>query len=149
MSNYDELFEWAAKGTHRQIIRQNSHIATTLLNNKEFDDQWYIKHLKQKSSSQSILCPSLIREYSVISHSWAMLRSLSISSSLLFKASSTFSPSYSTIAVTKEANLRSITLNRPDKLNAFNNEMYNEVKTLVWIVHHFFYVHVILVDVEI
>jgi len=56
-----------------------------------------------------------------------MLRSLSISSSLLFKASSTFSPSYSTIAVTKEANLRSITLNRPDKLNAFNNEMYNEL----------------------
>ena len=77
-----------------------------------------------------------------------MLRSLSISSSLLSKASSTFSPSYSTIAVTKEAGLRSITLNRPDKLNAFNNEMYNEVKTLVWIVYHFFYVHVILVDVE-
>ena len=136
-------------GTQRQIIGQNTHIATTLLNNKEFDDQWYIKHLNQKSSSQSILYPNLIREYSVISHSWAMLRSLSISSSLLSKASSTFSPSYSTIAVTKEAGLRSITLNRPDKLNAFNNEMYNEVKTLVWIVYHFFYVHVILVDVEI
>merc|ERR1719495_2541675 len=56
-----------------------------------------------------------------------MLRSLSISSSLLSKASSTFSPSYSTIAVTKEAGLRSISLNRPDKLNAFNNEMYNEL----------------------
>ena len=49
-----------------------------------------------------------------------MLRSLSTSSFSSFL-------SYSTIAVTKHAGLRSITLNRPDKLNAFNNDMYNEV----------------------
>merc|ERR1719348_1430712 len=51
------------------------------------------------------------------------------SSFILSSSSSTISSilSYSTIAVTKHAGLRSITLNRPDKLNAFNNDMYNEV----------------------
>jgi len=51
------------------------------------------------------------------------------SSSILSSSSSAISSilSYSTIAVTKHAGLRSITLNRPDKLNAFNNDMYNEV----------------------
>jgi len=55
-----------------------------------------------------------------------MIRSLC---SLSTNSSSTISSilSYSTIAVTKHAGLRSITLNRPDKLNAFNNDMYNEV----------------------
>ena len=64
-----------------------------------------------------------------------MIRSLSTSfyhSSLVLNSfsSSTISSilSYSTIAVTKHAGLRSITLNRPDKLNAFNNDMYNEVR---------------------
>merc|ERR1719237_577160 len=63
------------------------------------------------------------------------LCSLSTSSSIFSStlssssSSSTISSilSYSTIAVTKHAGLRSITLNRPDKLNAFNNDMYNEV----------------------
>ena len=56
-----------------------------------------------------------------------MIRSLC---SLSTNSSSTISSilSYSTIAVTKHAGLRSITLNRPDKLNAFNNDMYNEVR---------------------
>ena len=59
-----------------------------------------------------------------------MLRSLSTFSTSSFSSSSNISSilSYSTIAVTKHAGLRSITLNRPDKLNAFNNDMYNEVK---------------------
>ena len=35
--------------------------------------------------------------------------------------------SYSTISVTVEEGLRVITLQRPEKFNAFNNEMYNEV----------------------
>ena len=35
--------------------------------------------------------------------------------------------SYSTISVTVDKGLRVITLQRPDKFNAFNNEMYNEV----------------------
>merc|ERR1719266_278370 len=63
-----------------------------------------------------------------------MIRSLSTSfyhSSLVLNSSSSSTISsilsYSTITVTKEAGLRSITLNRPDKLNAFNNDMYNEV----------------------
>jgi len=56
-----------------------------------------------------------------------MIRSLCSLSTT--SSSSTISSilSYSTIAVTKHAGLRSITLNRPDKLNAFNNDMYNEV----------------------
>ena len=59
-----------------------------------------------------------------------MIRSLcSLSTTSSSSSSSTISSilSYSTIAVTKHAGLRSITLNRPDKLNAFNNDMYNEV----------------------
>merc|ERR1719348_2383141 len=58
-----------------------------------------------------------------------MIRSLSSLSTTSFSSSSNISSilSYSTIAVTKHAGLRSITLNRPDKLNAFNNDMYNEV----------------------
>merc|ERR1712154_583173 len=35
--------------------------------------------------------------------------------------------SYSTISVTVEQGLRTITLQRPDKFNAFNNQMYTEV----------------------
>ena len=34
---------------------------------------------------------------------------------------------YSTISVTVNSGLRVITLQRPEKFNAFNNEMYNEV----------------------
>ena len=34
---------------------------------------------------------------------------------------------YSTIRVAQKDGLRTITLNRPDKLNAFNNSMYTEV----------------------
>merc|ERR1719234_2884753 len=63
------------------------------------------------------------------------LCSISTSSSLFSTSLSSSSSSvtissilsYSTITVTKHAGLRSITLNRPDKLNAFNNDMYNEV----------------------
>jgi len=58
-----------------------------------------------------------------------MLRSLCSLSTFSTSSSSNISSilSYSTIAVTKHAGLRSIILNRPDKLNAFNNDMYNEV----------------------
>jgi len=60
-----------------------------------------------------------------------MIRSLcslsTLSTSNSFSSSISSILSYSTIAVTKHAGLRSITLNRPDKLNAFNNDMYNEV----------------------
>lgn len=52
-------------------------------------------------------------------------------SSVLFRcsrvASCRFQHSYSTISVTVDKGLRVITLQRPDKFNAFNNEMYNEV----------------------
>ena len=61
-----------------------------------------------------------------------MIRSLcslsTLSTSNSFSSSISSILSYSTIAVTKHAGLRSITLNRPDKLNAFNNDMYNEVR---------------------
>ena len=52
-------------------------------------------------------------------------------SSVLFSCSRLaqhrFQHSYSTISVTVDKGLRVIKLQRPDKFNAFNNEMYNEV----------------------
>ena len=48
-------------------------------------------------------------------------------SSLLVRSSRLSCHSYSTISVVVESGLRTITLNRPEKFNAFNNQMYNEV----------------------